>query len=789
MQQMWPKLEIEICEDVPRSAEAKELVSPSSSSAPRGTRVSRHSKLVGTHLSHEGVSPGKAPSAEQIARQIKLQYPGGRIKEFSKHEAMGISNRAAGSRKPHPIGADSHLVCGTGRGACENEDNVHPMPDGHAADPRDGNYGMEAGYPMGGPGRKHKDIDAVLQKVVEGSNLWEAFEIGEGSKRSGKDFKRTTSAPGIRKVARSSSSVLGNHESVIALSAGAEGFCKGSSQHGSVKQDEHTAGRGGGVKPGSLNASAVKIGIPAVPRLSERRADSAPADFANAVSRHSYRASERARLDSTRLPREECKAVKHDKSFSDWQGTVRMACPGRRWLCHVAVATNVGVTATGVLVGPTDWRDHSQGKEGAARYRLANLPGNYFGPGVYELGLMAMPEGEGGHGGKSRRRGVDGRQVVVVYVGQAENVRQRLQKHGQGRSHLGPKVPLQAAPAVAAQQQHQHLAGRKSLSKTQQQQQQQQDRRRRASEPGSASSAGNLKIQGLEGCGDGRRCSGGAAGAGGWEVLPPLVQPDGSNHGAGSELGEGRKQQQQQELEEGQVSAVGSAGPGHSEARTGLLEDAFEHGYVVVFRWARAASADKAKQAEVQLLDTFDYPWNSKLNGSRRPAEAFVRLSRVGASRGFGCGLAHFSLFKPRPVGVALQVQPPLNEHFGTPEGRLVEVVEARERTSRAGKPSLRQAGTGKSPAPSPTGEVGGGGGGRASRSQVQSRVEAEEVLWDPTFGGKQCGAALVGGGVCPQKPEPSRKRCALHKGLRCSPRASAEGALVTAAAPPSRGR
>uniref|UniRef100_A0A803RBZ1 Uncharacterized protein n=1 Tax=Cannabis sativa TaxID=3483 RepID=A0A803RBZ1_CANSA len=48
----------------------------------------------------------------------------------------------------------------------------------------------------------------------------------------------------------------------------------------------------------------------------------------------------------SRLKREDCKHTKHDRHFSRWE----------------------------ILVGPSDWEDHSLGKEGAERYRVHNLP-------------------------------------------------------------------------------------------------------------------------------------------------------------------------------------------------------------------------------------------------------------------------------------------------------------------------------------------------------------------------------------------------------------------------------
>ncbi|KAK0572298.1 hypothetical protein LWI29_029351 [Acer saccharum] len=103
------------------------------------------------------------------------------------------------------------------------------------------------------------------------------------------------------------------------------------------------------------------------------------------------------RLDVVaRIDRENCRRTKHDPCFSKWQ----------------------------VLVGPSDWEDHSLGKEGVARYRVHNLP-TVTGPGLYELGIAV-----------SSTHKLDSDGVVVVYIGQADNVRTRLQCYGRSGAHL-----------------------------------------------------------------------------------------------------------------------------------------------------------------------------------------------------------------------------------------------------------------------------------------------------------------------------------------------------------------
>ncbi|KAM0913003.1 hypothetical protein ACQ4PT_012439 [Festuca glaucescens] len=115
-----------------------------------------------------------------------------------------------------------------------------------------------------------------------------------------------------------------------------------------------------------------------------------------------------AAVAAARLKREDCPRTKHDSLFSPWK----------------------------VLVGPLDWEDHSAGKEGVQRYHTHNLPDNF--PGLYELGVARSSY----DGVRARRNG--SAVVVVVYLGQADNVRTRLQQYGRTGSHLDIGNPLAA---------------------------------------------------------------------------------------------------------------------------------------------------------------------------------------------------------------------------------------------------------------------------------------------------------------------------------------------------------
>ncbi|KAE9464529.1 hypothetical protein C3L33_03574, partial [Rhododendron williamsianum] len=81
-----------------------------------------------------------------------------------------------------------------------------------------------------------------------------------------------------------------------------------------------------------------------------------------------------------------------------------------------------------VLVGPSDWEDHSLGKEGVERYGVHNLPDCYSCPALYELGLVIS----GAHSGSK----IGNLDPVPVYLGQTDNVRTRLQRYGRDGAHL-----------------------------------------------------------------------------------------------------------------------------------------------------------------------------------------------------------------------------------------------------------------------------------------------------------------------------------------------------------------
>lgn len=291
---------------------------------------------------------------------------------------------------------------------------------------------------------------------------------------------------------------------------------------------------------------------------------------------------------SPRLKREDCKRTKHDSVFSKWQ----------------------------ILVGPYDWEDFSLGKEGAARYRVHNLPKS-SGPGVYELGVAVSRTELGRAVGK-----LDSKRIIVVYLGQADNVRTRLQQYGRTGAHLG----------------NGYFNTNESKS---------------------------VRLQ---------------------------------------------------------------KGPG-------LFEDILSRGYPIVFRWAAMDNKRDAEETEAQLLNRFDYAWNTSVNGARRPNDILSKLNKIASKTiKFSDIIRKLLPFDQKQVGVRIKASKlPLPEDKSntcTDEGRqdfLPRVI-------------------------------------KLNRSRPSSVLDRSGVMEENA---SFCGVILGDGSVCRRPPAVGRKRCAEHGGMR----------------------
>ncbi|VVA10385.1 PREDICTED: EFFECTOR OF [Prunus dulcis] len=351
----------------------------------------------------------------------------------------------------------------------------------------------------------------------------------------------------------------------------------------------------------------------------------------------------------TRLKREDCKRTKHDSHFSNWK----------------------------ILVGPSDWEDYSLGIEGAERYRVHNLPEKES-PGVYELGIAVLRTGLGREIGK-----LDPDYIVPVYLGQADNVRTRLQQYGRSGAHLGNGCPT------------------------------------------------------------------------------------------------------------GHPSDRVQKGPG-------LFAEILSRDYPVVYRWAPMENKSVALKTETQLLNTFDYAWNTNINGARRPDDVLKKLKMVSSRPTRFVNIAQkFVPFSPKKVGTRIE-----SSILLSPEDKFSAYAnrESHNPLSRVFKlgrsqPRLVLDRIGITPENTIICGVDVGDGSicrmppvlhkgicRISNShQFQEERESEcSAISSIEFHGAQiinsdpvesfasiCGFILADGSVCRTPPVPGRKRCAKHKGMR----------------------
>lgn len=424
-------------------------------------------------------------------------------------------------------------------------------------------------------------------------------------------------------------------------------------------------------------------------------------------------------MEMERLRREDHLRVKHDKLFSDWK----------------------------ILVGPEDWQNHTAGEDGSQRYRLHNLPASYFGPGVYELGLTQQPTTHDFNKQQQQRK-LRRHAVVVVYLGQADNVRQRLQRYGQTGSHLEGIRP--------------GLSGTLEDNETL-----------------------NPKPHPLPHSADGR------SKPRGWFDNGP------------------------------ETSITTATGSSTIQGGLRLFTEVFSRGYSIAFRWARTESKQMAEKVESELLHVFDYPWNTSLNGARRPRDILAKLdllqyqmeSSLCLGRAVGVGWRKWEYFG-RKVGISVPVRKPNNETRppapprakiptsfftsstnggGAPApssssascGVLLEdgsacsspPVKGRRRCAehkgqRAKVSSTRRRTGPAMHAGAGTGGIPAAGGNKPAvviiRAQMHGkRVEITDV--SGTDGVVMCGARADGGAPCVNRPVQGRKRCAGHKGIRVS--------------------
>lgn len=285
----------------------------------------------------------------------------------------------------------------------------------------------------------------------------------------------------------------------------------------------------------------------------------------------------------TRLKREDYHRTQHDSVFSSWE----------------------------ILIGDCDWEDYHLGKDGAQRYRIHNLPNGSSCPGLYELGITVVPKRHDGHKSRKHRS----KNIIVVYLGQTNNVRTRLQKYGRVGAHLD--------------------AGKV---------------------------AGSAANDGINEC-------------------------------------------------------------------PGLFKKVFSRGYSIMFRWAPMIDKKKAEKTEADLLNVFDYAWNTCGNSSCRSNEIFQKLDSKSSRKAISI-VKKFHFLKDsafsRKAGIKIDASVPSNITKANKSFLLPHVLKFR-------------------------------------KSQLQF-VNKKDTYCNNN---EICGVAIGNGSVCKNMPRLGKKRCEGHKGKK----------------------
>ncbi|XP_050376351.1 protein EFFECTOR OF TRANSCRIPTION 2-like [Argentina anserina] len=167
----------------------------------------------------------------------------------------------------------------------------------------------------------------------------------------------------------------------------------------------------------------------------------------------------------------------------------------------------------------------------------------------------------------------------------------------------------------------------------------------------------------------------------------------------------------------------------------GLFEEMLARGYPIVYRWAPMETKSKALETESQLLNTFDYAWNTSINGARRPDDVLQRLKKVSSKPMRFTNIVQRLLpFRQKQVGITINSRKLVSseENFS----------DYADRDRRSLIPHVFKFG----------------------RLQPRLVLDGSGFTQENTI---ICGVAIDDGSICRKEPVQGRKRCAEHKGMR----------------------
>uniref|UniRef100_A0A7I4FR91 Uncharacterized protein n=1 Tax=Physcomitrium patens TaxID=3218 RepID=A0A7I4FR91_PHYPA len=361
-----------------------------------------------------------------------------------------------------------------------------------------------------------------------------------------------------------------------------------------------------------------------------------------------------------------------------------------------------------VLVGPTDWKDHASGKI-PGRFRTSNLSSNYSGAGIFELGVTPpawLPPQRSNYSGFLKPQ-----DVVVVYLGCAENVYQHLFRIGQTGAHLEGARSTRLF-AVGNETASKSAADVQSLSQS----------RSFNLELGSL----NMSLDRGPG-GDGGYMSGGSR---------PMsnASMDGTNSDAHS-ISEHHKR----------TSSYDQAAGIRSPSRRGprLFSEVFALGCSIAFRWSVTENKIMAEKAEADLIEVFDYAWKRGGNFRQRSSDVVSKIVMGGA---LGSNDPSYDCFGVRSS----------RTWFFSPKSKVGVVIAAR-------KPGIQE-GCGRAGSRADRSRVADFFTLFKSSSQLGGKISKSSEFTKFDIPLDRCGAPLENGNPCNALPVKGGKRCLLHK-------------------------
>lgn len=380
-----------------------------------------------------------------------------------------------------------------------------------------------------------------------------------------------------------------------------------------------------------------------------------------------------------RWRREDFDSVKHDKYFSEWK----------------------------VLVAPSDWKEQAAGRNGGDRFRYRNLPSPHAGAGIYELGIT-LPAWKT-EDLLTETGSLKSEDIIVVYVGHADHIRNRLQRYGQAGAHLeGLRSPNFSNFSTPSQSPNLSTPSRSSKTNSAH--------------------------------GDDRHTSNDEE-----PIMSKLkYRVDGDRY---SSISISRKSTTEKQLStpNRHIPVGGSVSPAHSSGRGSprgprLFSEVFALGCSIAYRWSSTTTIELAEFVVSELADAFDYAWNRGRNSEVRSQDIIEKIVLGKRRHSTSCCSINSSrwarlIFKRKLVGIKI----------------LGAYKPAEGRTRR--RPGQRGAGRGpfllliKSPHLM---ILGGKSVKHCEFTKINIPVD-------------RCGVMLENGLVCNALPQMGRKRCLVH--------------------------